>query len=93
MEELAYQRSDGERVAEVHSLTGPIGADDGAQFELELEPEPEPEGIVNNPAYAIDDAQRGKPYSYRARARFGATEGTGSRVGKRKCQFQFNRTG
>jgi hypothetical protein len=68
-----------------HLLTGPIDADGNARLELE--------GIVNNPAYAINNAQRGKPYSYRVRARFGASEGTGSRVGKRKCQFQFNRTG
>ena len=68
-----------------HLLTGPIGADGAAQLEFE--------GIVNNPAYAINNAQRGKPYSYRVRARFGANEGTGSRVGKRKCQFLFTRNG
>jgi hypothetical protein len=68
-----------------HLLTGPIAADGSARLELE--------GIVNNPAYAINNAQRGKPYSYRVRASFGASEGTGSRVGKRKCQFQFKRIG
>ena len=68
-----------------HLLTGPIAADGNAQLALE--------GIVNNADYAINGAQRGKPYAYRVRARFGASEGTGSRVGKRKCQFLFHRIG
>ena len=49
------------------------------------------DGIVNNPAYAVNNAQRGMPYSYRIRARFGATTGSGQRIGRRKCDFQFKR--
>jgi hypothetical protein len=38
-----------------------------------------------------NNAQRGKPYSDRVRARFGASSGTGQRSGKRKCDFEFTR--
>ena len=66
-----------------HLLTGDIAADGSAMLRLE--------GIVNNPAYSVNNAQRGKPYTYRVRARFEPTEGTGQRVGKRKCDFRFKR--
>jgi hypothetical protein len=66
-----------------HLLTGPIGADGAAALVLE--------GIVNNPAYSVNNAQRGKPYSYRVRARFEPDSGTGQRIGKRKCNFLFKR--
>ena len=65
------------------ALTGPIGIDGAAALVLE--------GIVNNPAYSVNNAQRGKPYSYRVRARFEPDSGTGQRVGKRKCNFLFKR--
>ena len=66
-----------------HLLTGRITADGKAALTLD--------GIVNNPAYAINNAQRGKPYSYRVRAQFEASSGTGQRIGKRKCDFEFRR--
>jgi hypothetical protein len=66
-----------------HLLTGTIAADGTANLKLE--------GIVNNPDYAINNAFRGKPYTYRVRARFESSVGTGQRIGKRKCDFQFNR--
>lgn len=66
-----------------HLLTGSIAPDDTALLTLE--------GIVNNPAYAINNAQRGKPYTYRVRAQFAPTSGIGHRAGKRKCDFAFKR--
>lgn len=67
-----------------HLLTGTLAADGRATLGLA--------GIVNNPDYAINDAKRGKPYVYRVRAEFGASEGNGARVGRRKCQFRFTRS-
>ena len=66
-----------------HRLVGPIAADGTALLTLD--------GIVNNPAYAINNAQRGKPYSYRVRARFEGATGAGQRIGKRRCNFDFKR--
>lgn len=66
-----------------HLLTGSIASDGAAALQLE--------GVVNNPAYAINKAQRGKPYTYRVQAQFEASSGIGHRVGKRKCDFEFKR--
>ncbi len=66
-----------------HLLTGNIAADGRAALQLD--------GIVNNPDYAVGKAYRGKPYSYRVRARFEAGSGTGQRIGKRQCDFKFQR--
>lgn len=66
-----------------HLLTGNIASDGTAVLTLQ--------GIVNNPAYAINNAQRGKPYTYRVQANFESSSGTGQRVGKRKCDFVFKR--
>jgi hypothetical protein len=64
-------------------LTGSIAGDGSAALTLE--------GIVNNPAYSVNNAQRGKPYVNRVRAHFEPAAGTGQRVGKRKCDFAFKR--
>jgi hypothetical protein len=48
-------------------------------------------GIVNSPDYAIRQAQRGKAYTYRVRAQFEATSGTGQRTTGRTCEFRFTR--
>ena len=66
-----------------HLLTGTIDADGVAAMKLD--------GIVNNPDYAVGRAYRGKPYTYRVRAKFDATSGSGERIGKRKCEFRFKR--
>ena len=66
-----------------HLLTGTVPVDGATVLKLE--------GIVSNPAYAINGATRGKPYTYRVRAAFDASGGTGQRVGKRKCDFLFKR--
>lgn len=66
-----------------HLLHGPIGADGKAMLRLD--------GIVNSERHSINDAQRGKPYSYRVRAQFEPTRGTGERMGSRKCDFTFTR--
>ena len=67
-----------------HLLTGRIGADGRAKLKFD--------GIVNNPAYAVNDAKRGKPYVYFVRAKFEDSRGEGVRIGKRKCDFTFART-
>ncbi len=66
-----------------HLLTGAIAQDGNANLTLE--------GIVNNPNYSVNHAFRGKPYSYRVRAKFEASSGNGRRIGKRKCDFEFKR--
>lgn len=66
-----------------HLLHGPIAADGKAMLRLD--------GIVNSERHSINDAQRGKPYSYRVRAQFEPTRGTGERMGTRKCDFIFTR--
>ena len=45
-----------------HFLHGKINDDGRATLRLD--------GIVNNPRFAINDAQRGKKYSYRIKAQF-----------------------
>lgn len=66
-----------------HLLTGSIAPQGKASLKLD--------GIVSNADYAVNGAQRGKAYSYRVRAQFEGTSGTGQRVGKRKCDFLFKR--
>ncbi|MES2938787.1 MAG: hypothetical protein V4864_13960 [Pseudomonadota bacterium] len=66
-----------------HFLHGRLQADGEANLRLE--------GIVNNPKYAINDAQRGKRYSYRVKARFDEARGSGRRLTGRVCEFAFSR--
>jgi hypothetical protein len=62
-------------------LTGKIARDGKANLKLD--------GMVSNERYAINDAPRGKPYTYKVRAQFEPTKGTGERLGQRKCDFTF----
>ena len=66
-----------------HFLHGRLHADGKAMLRLD--------GIVNNSKYAINDAQRGKPYSYRIKAQFEQNSGRGQRLTGRDCDFQFTR--
>lgn len=66
-----------------HLLTGAIGTDGSATLKLE--------GIVDNEKYAINKAQRGKFYTYRVKAQFEPSSGTGQRLTGRECQFRFSR--
>jgi len=66
-----------------HLLTGKIAPDGRAALRLD--------GIVNNPNYAVGHAFRGKPYNYNVRATFEGAGGNGQRVGKRHCEFRFER--
>jgi len=66
-----------------HFLHGRIRPDGDAALRLD--------GIVNNPRYAINDAPRGKPYSYRVKAHFDEASGSGQRLTGRICEFRFTR--
>jgi hypothetical protein len=66
-----------------HFLNGKIKPDGAAALHLD--------GIVNNPKYAINDAPRGKRYSYRVRAQFTESSGSGQRLTGRACEFTFAR--
>lgn len=66
-----------------HLLAGDIAPDGRAALRLD--------GIVNDPDYAVGHAFRGKRYSYRVRARFEGDSGRGQRIGKRQCDFRFQR--
>ena len=67
-----------------HFLHGKINEDGSATLRLD--------GIVNNPAYAIKDAERGKEYTYRIKAQFDASSGIGQRLTGRVCEFEFKFT-
>ena len=66
-----------------HYIHGKIDEDGTATLRLD--------GIVNNPKYAINEAQRGKEYSYRVKAQFEASSGVGQRLTGRLCEFKFAR--
>lgn len=66
-----------------HFLRGPIKPDGSAVLRLD--------GIVNNERDAINKAQRGKLYTYRVKAQFEATSGSGQRLTGRVCEFRFAR--
>lgn len=66
-----------------HLLTGEIPPDGKAMLTIE--------GIVKNADYAVNHAARGKSYTFRVRATFAGDHGTGVRLGKRKCEFDFRR--
>lgn len=67
-----------------HLLTGRIAEDGRARLKLQ--------GVVSKAAFAVNNARRGKPYSYGVRARFVGASGKGERVGKRPCDFMFVKT-
>lgn len=66
-----------------HYLHGRIQEDGSATLRLE--------GVVNNPKYAINKAERGKRYSYRIKAQFEEQNGIGQRITSRACEFRFTR--
>lgn len=66
-----------------HLLHGRVRADGTAALRLD--------GVVKNAAYAARGGQRGKPYSYRVRARFEGEGGIGQRLSGRACEFRFAR--
>ena len=66
-----------------HFLHGTIAPDGSANLRLD--------GIVNNPPHAINNSPRGKAYTYRVRARFEPSSGTGERLSGRVCEFRFAR--
>ena len=66
-----------------HLLTGEIPPDGKAMLTID--------GIVKSADYAVNHAARGKAYTFRVRATFEGTHGSGVRLGKRKCEFDFRR--
>ncbi len=66
-----------------HLLQGKISPDGDATLKLD--------GIVNSPDHAIGRSPKGKPYSYRVRAKFEQASGTGERMSGRVCTFRFVR--
>jgi hypothetical protein len=66
-----------------HFLHGRIDPSGSATLRLD--------GIVNNPKYAINNAKRGKEYTYRIKAQFEERSGVGQRLTGRACEFTFSR--
>lgn len=66
-----------------HLLRGRIKDDGSASLRLD--------GVVNNTDYAINNAPKGKKYSYAVKAQFDDTQGTGRRLSGRSCEFNFSR--
>jgi hypothetical protein len=64
-------------------LHGKISPDGTATLTLD--------GIVNSPEHAIGRSSKGKPFSYKVRARFEQSSGTGQRLSGRVCEFRFAR--
>ena len=48
-------------------------------------------GLVSNTEFAINQAPRGKAYSFRVNAKFQGTTGIGQRMSGRPCEFKFSR--
>lgn len=48
-------------------------------------------GISETSDYNLGFAQRGTPIFFKVSAQFGATEGTGDRLGVRRCKFTFSK--
>jgi hypothetical protein len=65
------------------SLDGPIRADGSAQFKAS--------GVTGQSVYNINHTARGVPYQYDVTAHFVGTQGTGSWVSKRTCNFTFTK--
>lgn len=66
-----------------HFLHGRIDPSGNATLRLD--------GVVSNPKYAINNAQRGKEYTYRVQAQFDEKSGVGQRLTGRACEFRFSR--
>ncbi len=49
------------------------------------------DGIVNNSEYAIGKSPKGKRFTYKVRAEFAQSSGTGQRLSGRVCEFRFAR--
>ena len=64
-------------------LSGQISNDGSAELRLD--------GIVSNPDYAIGKSPTGKAFTYRVRAKFEQSSGTGQRTSGRTCDFRFSR--
>jgi len=64
-------------------LSGHISNDGSADLRLD--------GIVGDPDYAINKSPTGKAFTYRVRARFEQSSGTGQRTSGRICEFRFSR--
>jgi hypothetical protein len=64
-------------------LSGRVAEDGSADLRLD--------GIVQNPDYAIGKSPPGKAFTYRVRARFEPSSGTGQRTSGRVCEFRFSR--
>lgn len=67
-----------------HYLHGMIEPDGSARLLLD--------GVTGNPAYTVNNRERGTPYTYRVDSRFERNSGTGQRIGKRTCDFRFTRS-
>ena len=65
-----------------HLLVGHTASDGSAKLRFD--------GVANNPT-ARSKARRGKTYSYRVRAHFTESSGSGERLTGRVCEFRFVR--
>lgn len=66
-----------------HLVQGVIAEDGTSTLKLD--------GIVKSTNHSVNRPPKGKPYSYRIKAQFEPTSGTGQRIGKRKCDYTFKR--
>ncbi|MEO8278393.1 MAG: hypothetical protein ABI564_01805 [Ideonella sp.] len=64
-------------------IEGQIPTDGNAEFRAR--------GRTGNPDYAAKRPSAGTPYSYKIKAHFERTSGTGSRIGVRVCDFTFTK--
>jgi len=64
-------------------IEGAIRPDGGALLDAQ--------GRTGDPAYAVKKPAPGTRYTYRIKAQFGETRGTGERIEARVCHFTFER--
>ena len=70
----------------VAAAQDPKGAPDASRFDGARA------GVISCPAHVEDTGARGcTPYSYRIKAHFDGTRGTGTRLDSSRCDFTFTR--
>jgi hypothetical protein len=74
---------------------GTIRGSEQSQFTLEGDVRPDGtatltgQGVSENSDYNVHFAQKGARIYYKVAAKFAATQGTGDRLGERRCKFTF----
>lgn len=79
----------------LHGQRRPKGAPGSLTIDGRIQPDGTAElkanGVTDEPEYSVGHTAKGTPYGYRINARFDDSQGTGSRIEGRTCNFSFTR--